>query len=192
MNILRDISKFEKPYWVEIGCGESPLPPFDRWIHTDFKTFYTTDHVEIECSGYELPFKGNEVGKIWLAGVWEHFSYHECELAIENWDRCLVDGGEIYFNFPPIDDYIRRYNEGEVNWDWLMGAIYGWQRFEKDFHRSGWCEKTIIEFLKKWEKKYQIEIIYAYHKLNGELVTFEKLTDWDCGIHIWVKMVKNH
>ncbi len=189
-NFLKDISTFPKPYKLELGSGGFGREKWDEWIHCDCHIPKEDHHIEVECFAWDLPFENNSVGHIYLRGVFEHMRYAECHNAINEWDRVLIQNGIIEFNYPPIDDYIRRYVKGEVDINWMMGALYGWQKFDSDTHMSGWTQDKIKEFLKEWEDRYNIELFPGYHGTIGNIVRVESFESWDAGVHGWVRMIK--
>lgn len=149
--ILTPLSPFPYPYKVEFGSGENPVKPIDKWIHTDpvVKTSSDNNHIEVMCYAQKTPFETNSVKEIMCMGTWEHFTFHECHLALHEWWRILVTGGTVLLNFPPIDHAFGLYKNGQVSYRWMSMAMFGHQRFVGDEHKSGWT----IDYIEKWIKE---------------------------------------
>lgn len=189
--ILSDLGRFIKPYWVEVGSGGSGIEPFDRWVHCDPFINYERHHIEIQCYAWKLPFENTSVEKIYARGVWEHFSYKQCDKVMNEFLRVLVSNGSIEFNFPPIDNYIERYNKKEIDWEFLIHALYGWQIFHEDCHLSGWTDSMVKNFLNKYADKFSLIKVYpGYSLMDGKPIEVETYDSWDAGIHGWVKLIK--
>ena len=187
--ILTDISKFRKPYWVEVGSGGYGREPFDEWIHCD-PHVPPAHHIEVKCYAWRLPLENGSVKKIYGQGMWEHLSYAQCDKAMAEWIRVLRPGGIIEFNFPPIDHYIDRYNDGRADWIFLRNAIWGWQKFHEDIHLSGWTASTMLGFLDKYKDVFEdIRVFPAYHITPGEIMEVDSYDAWDNGVHGWVRLL---
>jgi len=189
--ILKDLKGFPKPFKVEVGSGGFGREKWDEWIHTDPHVPEGEHHIEIECFAWELPFEDASIGHIYGRGMWEHMNYRQCTLAFEEWLRILIPEGIIEFNFPPVDHAIKLYNQGKVNWIFLRGLLWGWQKFDLDTHQSGWTAEMIHDFLEKYQSKLQKKDIFpGYHHTDGTIVPVESLDSWDQGVHIWVRTIK--
>ena len=187
--ILSDISIFKQPYWLEVGSGGYGRRPWSEWIHCD-PYIPEEHHIEVKCYAWRLPFEDGSAEMIYGQGMWEHLSYAQCEAAANEWIRVLMPGGIIEFNFPPIDHYIQRYNDGRADWIFLQHAIWGWQKFHEDCHLSGWTVSMMTEFLNKYaDKLTSIKIFPGYHK-EGKVIEVESYDAWDNGVHSWVRLEK--
>ena len=94
-----------------------------------------------------------------MFGVFEHFGYFEVQEALLEVSRVLKDGGTFKFDVPDFDWFVRAYITGldirtgkpliERDKKWIMHAIFGGQNGPGQFHRWGWDEEQLIDFLKK-------------------------------------------
>lgn len=127
---------------------------------------------------WELPLPNNSVDEIMAKGMIEHLTYHEVAKAFREWKRVLKPGGFFTGEVPDMDEYIREtikmYQDpttigGEGNSQasraegepddfevctgverWLRRAMYGWQRWPGDEHRSGWTERLFSFYIEKY------------------------------------------
>jgi len=188
--ILSDLDNFKPPYWVEVGSGGYGRELWNQWIHCDPHVPVEGHHIEIKCYAWRLPFENKSIERIYGRGMWEHLSYEQCDKAMMEWLRVLQAGGIIEFNFPPIDHYIQRYNDGRVDWLFLQHAIWGWQRFPEDCHLSGWTVNTITEFLNRYKDSFaSIKIFPGFHLIPGDIVEVGSYDACDNGVHAWVRLV---
>lgn len=188
--ILASLDKFPKPYKVEVGSGGYGREKWAEWIHCD-PHVPAEHHIEIECYAWELPFEDASVGHIYGRGMWEHLNYHKCEMALTEWLRALIPGGLIEFNFPPIDRAIDQFVRGIVDYVFLRGLLYGWQKFDLDTHKSGWTELSIKEFLSFFENQLStLDIFSGVHETNGDIIRYDTPDRDDPGVHIWVRAQK--
>ena len=119
-------------------------------------------------------------------------NYHECEMALIEWLRTLIPGGLIEFNFPPIDRAIDQFARGIVDYRFLKGLLYGWQKFDLDTHKSGWTEKSIKDFLSGFKSQINnLDIFLGAHETNGDIIRYDAIDSDDAGAHIWVRGQKN-
>lgn len=200
----KGLDNFTIPYKVDIGSGENPVKPLDEWIHTspEINTSSTNTHTEILCYAQNTPFDNGTVGEIFCQGTWEHFTYEDCKRTMDEWHRILQPGGSILFNFPPVDHALSLLFSKKVDFEWVSHAVYGWQRYKGDEHKSGWTE----DYIQKWlAENYSgvfsiIEIFWGTsERVNSEPVRFKPYseefnnlsTPYDCpGAHIWVRLRK--
>lgn len=200
--ILTPLSHFSYPYKVEFGSGENPVNPLDEWIHTDprIKTSSDNNHIEVMCYAQRTPFETNSVKEIMCMGTWEHFTFYECFLALNEWARILDRRGTALFNFPPIDHAFGLYKKGKVSYRWMSMAVFGHQRFVGDEHKSGWTIDYIDKWLKEYYPQYYVidDIFWGDSRRNDSepyrfkpsCETFGNYTDpYDYpGAHVWVKL----
>lgn len=126
---------------------------------------------------WSLPVADNSVDEIMAKGMIEHMTYHEVARAFTEWRRVLKPGGFFTGEVPDVDEYIREYlkmltGETEIGGEgnsqasraegepddfvactgidrWLRRALYGWQRWPGDEHRSGWTEALFKFYIEK-------------------------------------------
>lgn len=122
---------------------------------------------------WSLPVPDNSVEEILAKGMIEHMTYHEVARSLVEWHRVLVPGGFFTGDVPDVEEYIREYvkmrddpatatGEGEDGGAegepddkivctgpdrWLRRALWGWQRWPGDEHRSGWTEPLLRHYV---------------------------------------------
>lgn len=132
---------------------------------------------------WALPVEDNSVDEIMARGMIEHLTYAEVVRSFAEWRRVLKPGGFFTGEVPDVDEYIREYlkmradpassggagedggAEGEpddreacIGPDrWLRRALWGWQRWPGDEHRSGWDERLFGYYIRKYfSEKFEI------------------------------------
>lgn len=165
---------------IELGASAgSPKIQDPNWKTNDINPFLGIDFV---CPCYDLPMIENDsVDELLATGVIEHLRYQEVAQGLVEWKRILKIGGFITFDLPDLEFYIAVYlgklgkellgsaevggncrAEGEPDdFDictgkerWLRRALYGWQRWKGDEHKSGWTEKMIRGYMEKYFNSY--------------------------------------
>lgn len=161
---------------IELGAGPNPIKARQSdWKSNDINAFPGIDFV---CPCYDLSMvKDNSVDELLAIGVVEHLRYREVACALAEWKRILKIGSFVTFDLPDLEFYIAAYlgklgeeilgsaqaggdcrsEEEPDDFDlctgkerWLRRALYGWQRWEGDEHKSGWTEKLIRGYVEKY------------------------------------------
>lgn len=166
---------------ILVGVGPDARLWHDRgWITNDV---YPFDGVDIVGPCWDLRgIENGSVDEILAKGMIEHLTYHEVVRAFVEWSRVLRPGGHFDVEAPDLDEYIREYlkmlsdpvsvtGEGQgvdsrepADEDacagidrWLRRAIYGWQRWPGDEHRSGWTQNLLSYYLRiHFKGRYEI------------------------------------
>ena len=130
---------------------------------------------------WALPVENGSVDEIFAKGMLEHLTYHEVLQSFAEWKRVLKSGGFFTAEVPDVEEYFRQYaamradpslQTGEgislapgepsdfdvcCNLDrWLRRALWGWQRWPGDEHRSGWTESLFKYYLNKFSSRNEI------------------------------------
>ena len=178
---------------LEIGSGSNPRQPWSEWYHNDlhigdFKNINDLinafPHIEINCPAWEIALPDNSLDEVYMSGVWEHFFYKDIEKMIDNIHRMLEPGGildvrEIPDAISYVEEYLNGIATGAIPMDpvepkhifvvksemkWLLRALYGWQRYPGDEHKSYWNEEIINIYLK--DKFEVLEITSSYINID--------------------------
>lgn len=174
---------------IELGAGPaSPRIQNPDWKTNDIRRFPGIDFV---CPCYNLLMvKDNSVEEMCAEGVIEHLRYCEVARGLVEWKRILKVGGFMTFDVPDLELYISAYlgklgqrmltnaeNGGNYRVAdepddhdlctgkerWLRRALYGWQRWEGDEHKSGWTKKLITGYINKYFKgRYVVKEFGSY------------------------------
>lgn len=143
---------------LEIGCGSNPQPGY---IHTDaFVDSSNRNLVDYVCDARKLPFPDSEFDSVLMFGVFEHFGFFEVQEVLLEISRVLKAGGTLKFDVPDFDWFLHAYLTGQDrntgtrlsshrDEAWIMHAMFGGQDGPGQFHKWGWNEKRLREFLAK-------------------------------------------
>lgn len=133
------------------------------------------DGITIIGPCWSLGVPDGSVDEIMAKGMFEHLTYAEGIRSLIEWRRVLKVGGYVTIEVPDVEEYLRVYfdlkahpetaggagedagAEGEpddreacIGPDrWLRRALWGWQRWPGDEHRSGWTESLFAHYIKK-------------------------------------------
>lgn len=137
---------------LEIGSGINPQPGY---IHCD--RYYDRSQrglLDFICDANCLPIPSNSCSSILMFGVFEHFGIYEIQEVMLEICRVLEPAGTFRFDVPDFDWFVERYLRpelltGERDEDWVLKAIFGGQDKPGMFHRWGWGERRMREFLLK-------------------------------------------
>ena len=187
-----EIKRYAMPYHLEIGCGSTPLQPYDYWIHSDI--MIADPHTEITCPAWEVPLSDSSCDEIFMRGVWEHFNYAEADRVLSECARLLIPGGILTLNFPPIDHAIDLWNSAAADWLWFRRVLYGWQRHQHDIHKSGWTRIAFEEFTKQEPQLAIMEIFFGItseNQLDGYIERLSTEAGWNrIDATMWTKLRK--
>jgi predicted SAM-dependent methyltransferase len=99
-----------------------------------------------------LPFVDGEADLIYAAHVLEHFPTAVVPQLLADWRRVLREGGLLLVAVPDLDLIARTLIDARPGWftpphsPWL-GAIYGGQKDEYDFHKTGFTAPWLAGLL---------------------------------------------
>ena len=137
---------------LDLGSGNNPQPGY---IHME--RFLDRVHPmmpDVIGDGFKLPFICESFDSVLMFGVFEHFGYFEVQEVLHEIIRVLKIGGSFKFDVPDFDWFIDAY-QGKIKLDpvrteaWIMQAFYGGQDGPGMYHRWGWNEKRMRDFLSK-------------------------------------------
>jgi SAM-dependent methyltransferase len=131
---------------LNLGCGGRPLRGF---VNVDLLDGPGVDVVA--DLGARLPFEDGTADLVYASHVLEHFPTDAVPGILREWRRVLRRGGRILVAVPDLDEIAHRLvsNRGwftPPNQPWI-GAIYGGQRDELDFHKTGFTAPWLASLL---------------------------------------------
>lgn len=137
---------------LEIGCGKKPRPGF---LTCDIRELPGVDYV---CSSDDLPFENEMIDEIYSRHVVEHFTLKEFLKVLQEWNRVLKIGGEVYIICPNLLWHLEQiiagkhesfYNKTSGSNDryWGFGSLFGWQQDEYDIHKFGYYFELLKDIL---------------------------------------------
>lgn len=128
---------------LHLGCGNVRIPNF---LNIDI---LKTDAVDlVEDIRFLHSFQENSIDCIYACHVLEHFSRKEYLDILSRWFDLLKPNGVLRLSVPDLQEWFNYYNESG-DFDIVVGALYGAQKDEFDYHKMGWTKKTLIRDLKK-------------------------------------------
>jgi len=183
---------------IEVGCGQTPRKYGPLWNYNDVTEF---PHVNLCCKASEIDLPDKSVDEIYMFGVFEHFGYKEAEKAIKNFARLLVPGGILQIDDVPdaisyVEVYLENmkagYNGGFAGFNpeydpkiyermedlraWTIRAVYGWQRWPGDEHKSYWNYDLLLKvLLDDFEVTINIEKITSF-QMNDKMAVHYHIT----------------
>jgi predicted SAM-dependent methyltransferase len=133
----------KKPINLNLGCFNKKIPDF---INIDIRAEVNPDLVD---NAFELnSFKPNEVDLIYCCHMLEHLDFKHADIALRRWHEVLKEGGTLRLAVPDAAAAFAHYFYwGDLKL--LYSNLWGSQRHEHDYHKSGWDEKTLKEKLLK-------------------------------------------
>lgn len=162
--------------WSKLGWTCNDLEPAAKMY---------APHITIVGPCWSLPSVADaSVDEIMAKGMLEHLTYHEVLASFSEWKRVLKPGGYFTVEVPDVEEYLRQYFaiKADPKLDaemeaclfpapgepgdfygvcsgverWLRRALWGWQRYPGDEHRSGWTEKILKHYLNQFSPKNEI------------------------------------
>jgi predicted SAM-dependent methyltransferase len=132
---------------LNLGSGDVPIPGF-----VNLDGLSGAPGVDVVADLAEpLPYDDGSVDLIYAAHILEHFATDEVPARLGDWRRVLRPGGVLMVAVPDLD-VIARTLVDRSGWftppnnPWL-GLIYGGQKDEYDFHKTGFTAPWLIHLL---------------------------------------------
>jgi predicted SAM-dependent methyltransferase len=133
---------------LNLGSGEVALEGF-----TNVDALADAPNVDVVADLSEpLPFGDGEADLIYAAHVLEHFPTDVVPRLLADWRRVLHAGGLLLVAVPDLELIARTLVDERPGWftpphnPWL-GAIYGGQKDEYDFHKTGFTAPWLAGLL---------------------------------------------
>lgn len=132
---------------INLGSGTKPLPGF---VNVDALPDAPGVDVVADIS-QRLPFDDGSADLVYAAHILEHFPHGDVPRLLLEWRRVLRDGGQLLIAVPDLDVIARMLTERR-GWftpphDPWIGAIYGGQKDEYDFHKGGFTAVSLAHRL---------------------------------------------
>jgi predicted SAM-dependent methyltransferase len=115
-------------------------------------------------------YEPESVDEFVMISAFEHFSREAAERLLQNVYTSLKFGGVFKFDFPDIQETVRKYYQDP---EYMMRLIYGSQKNDGAFHRWGYTQETIVEKLKvnPWKSIDFGDIVKHEYPMQGVTVT---------------------
>ena len=172
-----------------IGCAMPPIHRQHLQIIDDTWTLIDlyVDHPSVvKMDARKLEYPDKSVAKIYTSHLLEHFGLWEIEPILKEWNRVLVQGGQLILNVPDMEwaayELISLqagnppkspvFNTEKK----IMEIFYGNQDHEGEFHKSGYTVNSLTQYLESCGfGDIKIKQIYEAHEMGCLISTAIKL-----------------
>lgn len=132
---------------INLGSGLKPLAGF---VNVD--ALPDAPGVDVVANIAErLPFEDGSASLIYAAHILEHFPHGDVPRLLAEWRRVLREGGQLLIAVPNLDVIagmlVERRGWFTPPHDPWIGAIYGGQKDEYDFHKGGFTAVSLAHRL---------------------------------------------
>lgn len=164
---------------VDMGCGENKVHPsfigVDPYVEVgrseNWNINADEDKLLIKADMWETPFEDNSVDFIICMSALEHISKFFVVPTLSEWSRILKPGGTFAIVVPNLYYIFKAFVENPNN-GWEMDMIFGHQRSEGQYHKTGFTA-DIIKWYFEYVPDLKILNIYdvnAYSQMNYGIV----------------------
>ncbi len=134
---------------INLGSGEVPIAGF---VNVD--ALEGAPGVDVVADiGERLPFDDGAAELVYASHLLEHFPTDRVPALLAEWRRVLAPGGKLLIAVPDLEVIAKVITE-KPGWftpphnPWL-GALYGGQKDEYDFHKTGFTEAWLAYLLQQ-------------------------------------------
>ena len=124
---------------LDIGSGGKSSD--SSFIGVD--AFTTAD---VQALMWDLPYKDGEVDAIFSSNALEHISKYDVVPTLREWKRVLKLGGKLEIVVPDLQ-WACLWWLHYPQTDWGMDIIYGNQKHEGEFHKTGFTPKIMEQYI---------------------------------------------
>lgn len=118
-------------------------------------------NVDYVCSADALPFEDGTVDEVYSRHVVEHFTLKEFLKVLQEWNRVLKVGGELYIICPNLLWHLKQVldgshesfytkTSGQNARYWGFGSLFGWQQDAYDVHKFGYYFELLRDMLSEF------------------------------------------
>ena len=124
---------------LDIGSGGKAFNP-------DFIGVDAFVEADVQALMWDLPYKDGEVDVIFTSNALEHVSKFDVIPTLREWKRVLKIGGQMEIVVPDLE-WICRWWLKHQQTDWSMDIIFGNQRHEGEYHKTGFTIDIMHQYL---------------------------------------------
>lgn len=139
---------------LNLGCGWDLRPGH---LNVDGQAFHNPDLVADIIDLHMLP--SLSYSEIVAQDVLEHFKWSDTPVALYEWNRLLVSGGKIFLRSTYLNGLFRLFeNPAQASigqQKHLIKCLFSMQKYEGDFHLTGFTEPLIRYYL--WDAGFKID-----------------------------------
>ncbi len=104
---------------------------------------------DIQADFRTLSIRESSISKIYHSHGIEHFTFKEVNEILGLFRKWLKPEGILFIAVPDEEKIFKFLSDGY--WcDYLVGLVYGNNRYETDIHKSGWCKNSLKEKLSEF------------------------------------------
>jgi predicted SAM-dependent methyltransferase len=172
---------------VHLACGDVYLTgyvnidqygtiaknPSPRTLDTYYQDRRTGDTQEIIVDKLlrlpaGLSFSDNTVDEFVMISAFEHLEKNDALVLLSKVYRALKVGGQFKFDFPDLKSTILQYEDEE-----MVRLVYGSHKNDGGYHRWGYTENTIKEYLSQdpWTSIEFKDIVQHEYPMTGVIAT---------------------
>jgi predicted SAM-dependent methyltransferase len=142
---------------LDIGAGKFP-------IGRDFLSVDAYTNANIKAFMWELPFRNNSVDFIYCSQALEHIPKERVLPTFKEWYRVLKPEGLLQFAVPDLEWACTWWLLNQTT-GWSMDILFGNQKHEGEFHRTGFTTKIVWDYLNACGGWY----VYDMTAMGGEV-----------------------
>jgi predicted SAM-dependent methyltransferase len=135
------------PRRVNLGCG---FDKRDGYLNVDLHSMHSPDLVSEVTDLRSLP--SNYYEHAVAQDVLEHITRLRTRTALREWNRILQTGGTLELRVPNVVGLVQllmqKQNRSPARQEQLLQCLFGTQRYDGDFHQSGFTDiylKALLE-----------------------------------------------
>lgn len=125
---------------LHLGCG--------KLLISDFINIDISGNADMNFDIKNLDiFTDNSIDEIYICHCLEHLSRKEVLCTLLEYKRVLKNGGILRISVPDLDSIISLVKENSDNIHIVTGLLYGGQKNEYDYHKTGYNFDTLSNIL---------------------------------------------
>lgn len=138
---LRKVVDKQPPKLLKLDVGSGGPSSDDSFTSVDAYV----DDVDVKAFMWDMPFVDGEVDTIWCSNALEHVSKFNVVPTLKEFLRVLKPGGKLQVIVPDLEWACHFWLDNpSVNWS--LDIIYGHQKHEGEYHRTGFNEQIIRDY----------------------------------------------
>lgn len=120
------------------------------------------ESADVKAFMWDLPYEDNSVDVIFSSQALEHVSKFDVIPTLKEWNRVLKPGGKLQIIVPDLEWAVRfwlDYIDKPDATGWPMDIIFGNQKHEGEFHKTGFTPKIMWQY-------FHLSGMWFVHKID--------------------------
>ena len=138
---MLDPLNFKQPLMLDIGAGGYSSD--DKFTSVDLFT-----ECDITAPMWDIPLPDGSVDTIFSSNALEHISKHMVVPTLREWWRLLKENGKLQVIVPDLEWACYWWLDHQDT-DWSMDIIYGHQKHDGEYHKTGFTMKLLNEYFEQ-------------------------------------------